>query len=214
MSIQSPACSSAPPRTYKVLVAVAFEPTADAALQEGIALATRNPSSELHVVHAIADSLTLTGDSLAATAERMNEATEQLRRFVEAAWQQVGELRVIAHLRPGDPAAAIMQAAIDIDADVIVVGTHRRSGLRKLVLGSVAEQVLRGAHCPVLIALPKDYSGTSASPRVAPPCGDCLAARSQSGNAQFWCDRHSKPYLAPHIYVPRDQPRSSMFPTL
>ena len=42
----------------------------------------------------------------------------------------------------------------------------------------------------------------------------CLAARKESGNARFWCERHAKAYLQPHIYVPRDEARTSMFPAL
>jgi nucleotide-binding universal stress UspA family protein len=53
-------------------------------------------------------------------------------------------------LAVGDPATEILQAAQDLQADLIVMGTHGRAGVGRLLLGSVAEQVLRHAPCPVL----------------------------------------------------------------
>jgi len=50
----------------------------------------------------------------------------------------------------GEPAEQILSLAAALNCDLIVLGTHGRSGLQRLVLGSVAEEVLRKAHCPVL----------------------------------------------------------------
>jgi len=198
---------------YKVLVAVAFEPTAHAAMAEGMRLAARSPGTELHVVHALGESGPPTNDLPPQTPERIKEAVDRLRVRIEEEWQQVGELQVIAHVRVGDPAQVILQTAVDIDADVIVVGSHRRTGVAKLVLGSVGERVLHDAHCPVFVAVAKNYGALTATARIEPPCADCVSTRKRSANQKFWCERHSRPYLEPHIYVPRDQPRSSVFPT-
>jgi nucleotide-binding universal stress UspA family protein len=54
-------------------------------------------------------------------------------------------------IRAGDPAAEILAEARDQDVMAIVIGSHGRSGVRRLLLGSVAEAVLRKAHCPVVI---------------------------------------------------------------
>ncbi len=51
----------------------------------------------------------------------------------------------------GDPASEIVRYAADQQADVIVIGTHGRTGVDRLVLGSVAERVMREAHCSVLV---------------------------------------------------------------
>jgi nucleotide-binding universal stress UspA family protein len=56
----------------------------------------------------------------------------------------------------GDPAEEIIDYANSANIDLIVMGTHGRTGLERLLLGSVAEKVLRGAQCSVLVAkLPK-----------------------------------------------------------
>ena len=50
----------------------------------------------------------------------------------------------------GTPADALVEAAQSQGADLIVVGTHGRTGLERVIIGSVAERVVRAAHCPVL----------------------------------------------------------------
>jgi nucleotide-binding universal stress UspA family protein len=75
-------------------------------------------------------------------------------------------------LLTGDPAFEIRRAAGVYHADVVVMGTHGRGGLSRLVMGSVAEQVSRGAECPVLTvrnnrAFAKTASADIAEPAVA-----------------------------------------------
>jgi nucleotide-binding universal stress UspA family protein len=57
-------------------------------------------------------------------------------------------------LRKGPAAATILQAAEELPAQLLVLGTHGRTGLKRLALGSVAEKVVRGAHCSVLVVRP------------------------------------------------------------
>jgi nucleotide-binding universal stress UspA family protein len=61
-----------------------------------------------------------------------------------------GVIPVARLLREGDPASEIVEAADRWRADVIVIGTHTRGALERLLLGSTAEAVLRQAHCAVL----------------------------------------------------------------
>ena len=59
-----------------------------------------------------------------------------------------GEARVLSH---HNPAACIVSQADDIGAELVVVGTHGRTGLARMTLGSVAEQVVGQAHCSVMV---------------------------------------------------------------
>lgn len=59
-------------------------------------------------------------------------------------------LKVERHVRRGDPAAEVLQMIQECNCDLIVMGTHGRTGLSRLLVGSVAEAVLRKATCPVL----------------------------------------------------------------
>jgi nucleotide-binding universal stress UspA family protein len=54
-------------------------------------------------------------------------------------------------LRFGDPRTEIQAAAAEIGIELIVMGTHGRRGVSRLLLGSVAESIARTAHCPVLL---------------------------------------------------------------
>jgi nucleotide-binding universal stress UspA family protein len=82
-------------------------------------------------------------------AELIDAETERAKRVLGelAARYQADE----AIVRNGPPADAILDAAARLHADLIVVGTHGRSGLRRMTLGSVAESVLRHAQCSVFI---------------------------------------------------------------
>lgn len=198
--------------SYTILVAVAFDPTSDVALYEAMRLAQRSGGSRLHVVHVVGDSAA--NEELSEVAPgRIPKIGDLLRARIETAWQQAGEVTVVAHLRAGDAAEAILRAAVEVNADIIVVGSHRRTALSKLMLGSIADRVLHESHCPVLIAVPKDYDDAATTAHVEAVCEDCSIVRVQSGSTRLWCERHSKPYLEPHVYVPRDENRSSVFET-
>lgn len=86
--------------------------------------------------------------ALLLTEEYRAELARELLRFAESR----GPFRTPPQtaVAEGAPAASILAAARDWAADLIVIGTHGRSGLPRFVLGSVAEQVLRHAPCPVL----------------------------------------------------------------
>jgi nucleotide-binding universal stress UspA family protein len=66
----------------------------------------------------------------------------------------LGRLNPKIEVRAGSPAAEIDAAAKDLGADLICVSTHGRTGLAHLLLGSVAEKIVRHAPCPVLVVRP------------------------------------------------------------
>jgi nucleotide-binding universal stress UspA family protein len=192
--------SDAAPRRAAVLVSLALDGTSDWALLEGARLAHERGLEELHIVHAVSPD----DDSMGALDRRLSAAPGELQRRIESLWVDSRPLQVVAHLGAGDPAKLVLQTAADLEADVIVVGSHRRSGLKKLVVGSVAEQILRGAHCSVMIALPRDYTSAEKPKHIDPPCAACTEARTRATGSSYWCDRHAKHYVTPHIYKPRD----------
>jgi nucleotide-binding universal stress UspA family protein len=77
----------------------------------------------------------------------LDEIDEKLRRL------QASQPALVAcshQVEVGDPAATILRVAREIGCDFIVIGTHGRTGLMRLLMGSVAEQVVRRAACPVI----------------------------------------------------------------
>lgn len=146
--------------TTTIVVAADFDESGAAALRCGHELAVRYAPCALHVVHAIPPEKR----DVARLSETLQETMEQLQAHVtavlaEIAVDQEADIEPHGHVRIGEPAEAIHQCAIDVDADLIVVGTHNRKGLERLVLGSVSEDLIRRAHAPVVVARDKDYGG-------------------------------------------------------
>jgi nucleotide-binding universal stress UspA family protein len=73
----------------------------------------------------------------------------------EFAAQEVGQEPVRFEVAEGDPASTILERACSMPADLLVMGTHGRSGFERFILGSIAEKVLRRAVCPVLTVPPR-----------------------------------------------------------
>jgi nucleotide-binding universal stress UspA family protein len=138
-----------------VLVATDFGEAADAALTYGRTLAGAFGAT-LHVLHVV-DTVSFTTLGAEAYASMTPDLQEQVE---EAARTQLDE-RVMdsdgsgpptrkALRRAQVPAAAITQYATDERIDLIVMGTRGRRGVAHLLMGSVAERVVRTASCPVL----------------------------------------------------------------
>jgi len=194
--------SSAP---YAILVALTFDQTGVNALREATRIAELHPTSQLHVLHVVSEIGTASsGRELLSAERRLARAPDVMRQYVEHVWSNLPR-KVIGHLRVGVPARSIVQTAADINAELVVVGTHRRSGMKRLVQGSVAAQVVAKAHCPVFIAMPKDYSQTTsqdAAGAAAEPCPRCADVRRQSGGEYLWCPEHGRPNVKPLVYRP------------
>jgi nucleotide-binding universal stress UspA family protein len=198
---------------YVILAAVSTDETGEFALFEAAHVAALHRGADLHIVHVENADETTDSRDLIALERRLARAPAALEQQIQRL-HDVMPARVTAHLRAGDPARSILQTAIDIRADLIVVGTHQHTRLETLFASSVAAQVLRQAHCPVLVVVPKNYNGASKSEVIEPPCSDCVAARRESRNRTFWCERHSRGYSQPHVYEPTLGTRSvSVMPT-
>jgi hypothetical protein len=140
------------------------------------------------------------------------DATAQLGIYVEtrqAAYrasqaEQAGSRlqRVISHLRLEAPAEEIAQTAADLEADLVVVGTHGRRGISRLLLGSVAEAVVRLAPCPVFVVRPKALPAEV--PQIEPPCPRCVEARVASAGKEYWCEQHRERHGQRHTYHQAD----------
>jgi nucleotide-binding universal stress UspA family protein len=140
----------------RILHATDFSSASRPALAKAIALARQNRAA-LQVVHALPPLALPVGGDFAymppGTYETIDRrarqhAQKQLSALVARA-RKVG-VRATALLLDGAPHEQITRAARRARADLIVIGTHGRTGLSKVLLGSVAERVVRFATCPVL----------------------------------------------------------------
>jgi nucleotide-binding universal stress UspA family protein len=184
-----------------ILVGIDFSETSKSALRAAENLAHLAPDSELHLVHALGwpvvpfGSRDLIASSQLGFAADLERAQEELDKLVEPAIRGVS--RVTGHLKIGPPAKIIVQLATDISADLVVVGTHGRSGFDRLLFGSVAEKVVRTAPCPVLTVRPKTVPLWE---QIEPPCPACVEVQQASQGARLWCEQHSQRHVRAHVY--------------
>lgn len=155
-----------------VLFATDFSLTSEAALPYATAICRRFGST-LHLVHVLSDTglLMMTGGvdyvSMGTIYEdAQNEAKEKLDE-ISARFETIPHRNYVRHGVVWKNLAAIIE---ENGIDLIVVGTHGRTGLGKLLLGSVAEDILRHASCPVLTVGPK-VAGRAKLPAYHNPDG-------------------------------------------
>lgn len=104
----------------------------------------------LHALY-VANTASLSDLPLESSWEGVNSALRQQgERAVESVRDILGEQPVETEIVDGSPAKEIVAYADEQDCDVVVMGTHGRSGVDRLLLGSVAERVVRSAPVPVL----------------------------------------------------------------
>jgi nucleotide-binding universal stress UspA family protein len=109
----------------------------------------------VHLLSVVDDDVgSILGDARETTVELQEHGRRALDTLEGLA--EVYLLEPVSELREGDPAEEILAYADEIDADLIVMGTHGRTGIERRVIGSVAERVVRHAERPVMtVRLPE-----------------------------------------------------------
>jgi len=138
-----------------ILVAVDTSTGSNRVLASGARLARAFPGAALHVVHVFRTSRfdRAHAGAPAANADALADAKEHLEFHVRSARLQCRN-SVTGHFIVGDPTSEILRVRAEIKADVLVVGTHDHSGFERLLLGSIAETLMRKAGCSVLVVRP------------------------------------------------------------
>lgn len=142
------------PVMEKIVVPIDFSDASIRAAQYAAALARRLDAT-LHLVHVLEPSEIARGPFefySAPPAALLDQYYWKKRSNLVAIGATLDPVvHVTSEVRHGTPADSIRQAAIDYGADLVIMSTHGRTGLSHLLMGSVAEQVIRTARCPVLV---------------------------------------------------------------
>ena len=136
----------------KILVAVDFSEYADSVLDVAVEFA-KQLSAELHLVHAFDVRIPLvTPYEVAIPTAFIEEAREAATSKLDALIRKVADDGVMAtsHLSEVPAASAIVDLAEELGVDLIIMGTRGHTGLKHVLLGSVAERTIRLAPCSVL----------------------------------------------------------------
>lgn len=148
----------------KVLCATDFSEPSFRALDYARMLAQRF-EAELLLVHVVDDLPTAVPPVGGAAVDSTINVTEYEEHLVEHATRRLAGIAadltasgppVGSHVAKGRPSRQIVQLADDEGADLVVIGKHGHNRIHRLVFGSVTEQVVRGAPCPVLTVGPED----------------------------------------------------------
>lgn len=176
-----------------ILVAIDFSETSLRALRVARDIAKARPGAELHLAHVLAPLRGPLGlgqastESLEAMAA-IDKASLELDALCEEA-EPDASARVLGHVRIGEAAREIVQLASDIAADLVIVGTHGRTGIERVLIGSVAEEVVRRAPSPVLAVKPKKLAPWT---QIEPPCPDCVKIQRESQGEKLFCETHAE----------------------
>ena len=147
----------------KVLIALDFDPSAQTVAESGYALA-KSMNAQIYLLHVVSDatyysslnySPIMVFDSFSnmdiIQTDALFELQEAAKEFLDKSRQHLGDPNIQTITRGGDFGDTIIDVATEINADIIVMGTHSRRGLEKILMGSVAEKVLRKSAVPMFI---------------------------------------------------------------
>jgi nucleotide-binding universal stress UspA family protein len=132
-----------------ILVPTDFSTASDAALPHAEALA-RQKSASLLILHVEEPPLAYGAGELYYGLPE--PSSERILKMLEEVKPTDPSVPFTHRLTMGDPAGEIVRIAAEEGVDMIVLGTHGRSGISRMLMGSVAEGVVRRASCPVLVS--------------------------------------------------------------
>jgi nucleotide-binding universal stress UspA family protein len=200
-------------KPYIIVAGTDYSPAAQGALRAAYEQAVKHAPAELHVVHvSLASGVEaatpapqyggLGGVPVLSLDEQKDALMQYLDTFVPTLTGfPESMVRVFAHVALDAPIFGVTSLAAELEADLIVVGSHGRHGIAHWLLGSVADGVVRQATCPVLVVPPAGPR----SPEVEPACPHCLSARDASGGTELWCEQHRERHGRRHTYYQSDR---------
>ena len=148
----------------KILIPTDGSETAENAVGHALDLAEKY-GAEVHALYVVdvdAMSLSLGAEQVDRLQQGNFDEMEEVKAKAEEATGYVADrasdrgLRVVEHVAGGQPHSVIADYAADTGVDLIVIGSHGRSGVKRALLGSVTERVLRETHVPVLVVDVRD----------------------------------------------------------
>ncbi|MCG8423889.1 MAG: universal stress protein [Proteobacteria bacterium] len=158
-----------------MLVGFDFSATSQLALSRAIEMAETESRHMLHVLSVLDHKNDPRPEGKGKhDYEGATEVQEQLTSAIEERLKKDAPSRRIkffVHVHIGKPAESILSLAEEVGASLILVGSHGRTGIRRMVMGSVSEQVVRAARCSVLVVREREYEDVELETIVKAPEG-------------------------------------------
>jgi nucleotide-binding universal stress UspA family protein len=147
----------------KVLIALDYDPSAEKIAETGFALA-KSMGAEVALLHVTGDNMYYSSAAyspimgfggftgLAALQSDMSEDLKRISQdFLNKTKEHLGDTGIITLVKEGDSAESILEAAKDLPADIIVMGSHSRNWIETIAMGSVTKKVLHNTSTPLFI---------------------------------------------------------------
>jgi nucleotide-binding universal stress UspA family protein len=190
-------------RRYQVLACMDFSELGDRAVLEGLSLCSAQRAADLHVLTVadeVGSALRLPGSDKpvlpAAEAEELarRRVATLVDRFLNAGGRVFMD-KIAIYVDTGAVAERIVAVATAADVDLIVMGTHGRRGLHRVIGSSTAEEVMRSAPCGVYVIRPRDFLDGEKVPEVEPPLqpGEHALMQPSHRHHYHYIDRVSAP---------------------
>ncbi len=159
------------PDIHRILVPLDFSPASDRALAYARALSTEF-GAPLFLLHVIEDRMmtgpwpseVYLGELPKLRDDLVKDAERRMRLCLESLEKE--GLTATGEVLIGGPSHVIIEQAEALNADLLVMGTHGRTGITHLLIGSVAERVIRHAPCPVFVVRERRAAGARTVPAV------------------------------------------------
>lgn len=192
---------------FVVLAAIDLNPGSSPVFENAVRLAASHPDGEVHVVTVSEPQVPLmVYPGLVPPPELKGADADAIAQFCRERLQAFRQANpksstphIHVHTSVGLPADEIIWLAAHLDADWVVISTHGRRGLKRLLLGSVAEKVMRLAGCPVMVIREKNHNADWKVPEIEPLCPDCAKTRQETAGATLWCERHREHHIRAHV---------------
>jgi nucleotide-binding universal stress UspA family protein len=151
----------------KILITLDYEPSATRVAEEGYKIAQALQATVI-LLHVVADAsyyaaseyspiMGFTGFVNIDVNNFMDNLKEEAQRFLDESKKHLADDSIETSVAEGDFATAILEFAKEKAVDLIVMGTHGRRGVNKLLMGNLADKVLHDTVVPVLVIPTKEY---------------------------------------------------------
>lgn len=137
----------------KVLIAIDYDQTAQKVAQKGLLMA-KDMNAEVTLLHVISNPVLYYTSYMIISPfqiNSINELKEAAQKFLDKTKHDLGDDTMLTMIKEGETAELILSTAKEIKADIIVIGTHSRKWLENIIMGSVAENVLKQTTLPLFI---------------------------------------------------------------
>jgi len=137
----------------KVLIAIDYDQTAQKIARVGFSMA-RDMNAEVILLHVVSNPVLYYSSYMAMAPLQINnvgELKEVSQKFLDKTKHDLGDETIQTIIKEGDTSESILESAKKLKADIIVIGTHSRKWLENILMGSVAENVLKHTTLPLFI---------------------------------------------------------------